>query len=1062
MAGACELYLGGHEVPFENLKEEFAHAGRDGLVYRSVPFWIWNGDLKPEELRRQIREFKDVGLAGFFMHARTAGLITPYMGEEWMECVGASIEEARKLGIYPWLYDEYGFPSGKAGGRVPEAGEEYQRKVLCCSEERPGDFRWRPNTVAAFGARRNGDGFEDLHLLPDEGSARSLPEDMIVLHFYYQVRGYLDVLSRKAVRRFIELTHERYYEAFGDKFGAEIPGIFTDEPSYGLLPWSFELPERFKRRNGYDICKVLPTLFYRVEGYERARYDFWRTVLEMFVEAYMKQIYEWCSEHGIALTGHIAWAETLMGQMTFHGASMPHYEFMHIPGTNHLGVRLMDCTREKQVVSIARQLGRRRVLCEIAGGMGWGVKFEDIKWVTEWQLSLGINLLCQHMHHYTLHGPAKRDIPPSYSHQQPWWREYKLLNDYFARLIFMLTRGERRADVLMIHPIRSAWILFDGKEISGPVDTHGGKELVDYNARQAEIANSMLSIHRDFDYGDEGIISRYGKVEWDNFLVGNAAYRVVVLPELISIDKRTLELLKEFMENGGKVVCIGEPPEMVEGVRSEEPRKVLSKAYSFELPSWPPDFKRAGRHDQPKTWEGTRRVLKRELDGVLEPSVEVKDPEGEEVEHIYCHERDLGQGRRILFLVNISRDRSVDATVRIRAEGAVERWDPETGEVAELPARRDGEYLVVPLSFLPTQSHLLLVDPASCRGAALLRPPEEETMGTKELSGDWLLRRSDPNALTLDRCRWALDGGELSEPQPTLKVRMELEEHTRNPDEEPQLVLEYCFEVDPSASVDLSGTTLVLEAPELFSIYVNGQRVSSEDTGWWRDIAFRKVPIGKFVRPGRNVVRLEGKLTPRTEIESIYILGDFGVRSLSPFREGDRNTLLTEGPFAICDEEPKIRNHNLPGGTDITSQGYWFYAGNVRLSQRVELPSEWFGEGKRVLLELEPPYAVLVRAFANGKDVGVRAWRPYRFDLTESLRPGENEIALELFGSCRNLLGPHHHWRGEVVYAGTAFGLKKSPDEDEPEVPEHTWVDRYCFVKFGLKGVPVLRCVMEI
>ena len=161
----------------------------------------------------------------------------------------------------------------------------------------------------------------------------------------------------------------------------------------------------------------------------------------------------------------------------------------------------------------------------------------------------------------------------------------------------------------------------------------------------------------------------------------------------------------------------------------------------------------------------------------------------------------------------------------------------------------------------------------------------------------------------------------------------------------------------------------------------------------------------------------------------------------------------------ICREERKIRSHNLPGGTDVTSQGYWFYAGNMRLSQKVELPQEWFRGGRRVLLELEPPDAVLVRVIANGEDCGVRGWRPYKFDLTGSLRPGENDVTLELFGSCRNLLGPHHHWRGEVIYAGTAFGLKKSLDEDEPEVPECPWVDRYCFLKFGIRAVPVLRCI---
>ena len=52
-----------------------------GAEYRGMPFWSWNGRLEPEKLRRQIREFKAMGLGGFFMHSRV-GLATPYLGRE--------------------------------------------------------------------------------------------------------------------------------------------------------------------------------------------------------------------------------------------------------------------------------------------------------------------------------------------------------------------------------------------------------------------------------------------------------------------------------------------------------------------------------------------------------------------------------------------------------------------------------------------------------------------------------------------------------------------------------------------------------------------------------------------------------------------------------------------------------------------------------------------------------------------------------------------------------------------------------------------------------------------
>ncbi len=96
----------------ETFAEKFA---APGAAYRGKPFWSWNGRLEPEKLRRQIREFKAMGLGGFFMHSRV-GLATPYLGREWFDCIRASIEEAKRCGLIPCLYDEDRWASGAAGG----------------------------------------------------------------------------------------------------------------------------------------------------------------------------------------------------------------------------------------------------------------------------------------------------------------------------------------------------------------------------------------------------------------------------------------------------------------------------------------------------------------------------------------------------------------------------------------------------------------------------------------------------------------------------------------------------------------------------------------------------------------------------------------------------------------------------------------------------------------------------------------------------------------------------------------------------------------------------------
>ena len=97
-------------------------------AFRGKPFWSWNGALEKDELLRQVRIFKEMGMGGFFMHSRT-GLVTEYLGDDWFDLINACADEAEKLGMEAWLYDEDRWPSGSAGGLATE-DPRYRSKVL--------------------------------------------------------------------------------------------------------------------------------------------------------------------------------------------------------------------------------------------------------------------------------------------------------------------------------------------------------------------------------------------------------------------------------------------------------------------------------------------------------------------------------------------------------------------------------------------------------------------------------------------------------------------------------------------------------------------------------------------------------------------------------------------------------------------------------------------------------------------------------------------------------------------------------------------------------------------
>lgn len=81
------------------------------------PFWFWNGDMEDEVVVREIKEMYTQGVGGFFLCARQ-GMQVPYLSAEWFRKVRVALDAAERSGMEVWLYDEYPYPSGIAGGEV--------------------------------------------------------------------------------------------------------------------------------------------------------------------------------------------------------------------------------------------------------------------------------------------------------------------------------------------------------------------------------------------------------------------------------------------------------------------------------------------------------------------------------------------------------------------------------------------------------------------------------------------------------------------------------------------------------------------------------------------------------------------------------------------------------------------------------------------------------------------------------------------------------------------------------------------------------------------------------
>lgn len=974
-------------------------------TYGAAPFWSWNDDLQEDELVRQIGLMDEAGWGGFFMHSRV-GLITPYLSKRWFDCVRACVDEAQRRGMHAWLYDEDKWPSGFAGGFVPALDPKYRVKGLVCSvDHKPTHVAER---LGVWAARREARKLVDFQPSPDPDAfdptthawVQIYPVVAPLAYAWFNGYSYIDTMNPDAVKAFIESTYEAYAREVGEHFGSVVPGIFTDEPAYmnwrtfdpaglRLVPWTDGLLEEFKARNGYDLLPELPSLFFDVGDFHRVRYDFWRTVTLRFVDSFTRQIGEWCEAHHLQLTGHMMMEDTLQGQIMWIGAAMPHYEYMQLPGIDKLRRDIDQPITAKQLDSAVCQLGKSKALCEAYGCSGQDFSFVGRKWIGDYLYALGITLLNPHLSLYSMRGARKRDFPPNIYYQQPWWPYNRRFDLYYTRLSYALTQGQRVVDLLVIHPIGSAWAVYRPR----------GLQRVQKLDRELRALNdSLLALHRDYHFGDETLLARYGSVEHGVMRVGQMTYKAVIVPPSVTLARSTVELLDRFAAEGGLIIAVGDAPTMIDG---QPAQRVL-----------PPGTVHVSNE---------REQIAQALDARLAPDV-VIDGEGADAV-IYHHRRD--GARELFFIVNQDQEAGRDVQIRLSGAGYLELWDPFTGDREPYPAAAQDGRMRLDLSLPPAGSALLVMDRDREPVTDVTRP-RWQVAATVELPDHWQIQRLDPNAMTLDRCALRLEDGPWGKEGPVWQAHREAVMAGTGT----RFTLRFTFHAEVKPSV----IELVVEQARRYEISVNGQPVPYRELGYWRDISFDRVDIAPYVQVGENTIELAGVVAEDTELEDIYLIGDFGVsaRRIGPERHGvagmDFDRYAPE--FRIVEEQATGRSWSL------NERGYPFFAGTLALKQTVS----WSGEGEQVLLALDELHAIVAEVWVNGAQAGVILLPPHEVDVTPWLRAGENEIEVRLVTSLRNLLGPLHRKGGDPGWTGPF-------DFTDPA----QWTDDYIFVPVGFK-----------
>ena len=126
----------------------------------------------------------------------------------------------------------------------------------------------------------------------------------------------------------------------------------------------------------------------------------------------------------------------------------------------------------------------------------------------------------------------------------------------------------------------------------------------------------------------------------------------------------------------------------------------------------------------------------------------------------------------------------------------------------------------------------------------------------------------------------------------------------------------------------------------------------------------------------------------------------------------------------------------LSSWTDHENQFIQYYSGIARYETTFRLPDSWMEQGRGVRLDLGRLWAV-GRVRLNGQSLGV-LWRPpYRVDVTGAVRPGDNQLEVDVANTWSNRLIGDAQLPEEKRFCQTNVTSSGTPGRPWKQIPLH-------------------------
>ena len=705
--------------------------------YRPQPFWHMNGDMSEELLLTQMQNayLKD-GFGGVTVlpvsqgnswganPIESPGTNPPYLSEKFFDRYLYILNYSKQNGKQVVMYDDLDFPSGIAGGQFEKVYPELTRKYLTKTEkEFPGPLslkneyvEWEDNyqgTVAMntrtleridLSKRVNG---HNLTWKIPAGTWR-------IMTFYLKghLDNVLDYMSEVAVRKFMNMTYDKYDKRLKTYFGNTITKTFFDDIGYygNTTMWSADIATQFVKKYGERAIIYYPALWYNIGSETQAARTNLFSLRAELMSTYPKIISQWCEKRGISAMGHPC-GNYEPNTNDMYGDPFRFYRYQQIPLLDIIHGYPYGRPGFKLITSAADVYNRPIVGAEMYGN--YSSEETDsfmIYRVAMEAMARGVNFIIPHGMWLS---PDKMRIPPLIMHENsslaPAFPKY---SEWVGRCISLLQGGARVADIALYFPIESleAWSDFSHKNNSGP-----GKDVpsgTDYNKISDLLTNQIRHdftfVHHDNLTTDQYTINN-GTLKM-NALITGQQYRLIILSSMQVISVSALQKIYDYYLSGGKIIATGEiPSKSAEFGKDKEVIELIKKMFGIDPSASQPTENFNITHVNGGCIRYLRKVnaknMGTSIDALIsEPDVRIASIESQEKSDndillgvnkyrnlpadelgVFSYLHKQKEGRQIYLFAN-STNTPINTTVCLKGRLILEKWDPHTGVITKWPA----------------------------------------------------------------------------------------------------------------------------------------------------------------------------------------------------------------------------------------------------------------------------------------------------------------------------------------------------------------------------------------